>query len=195
MKQNEYIEAAELEKMYMDSLEGLANMHRSNKVHGNIRPGYIGFDSDKNNYMLMENLKDQNLPEKVQIQNLVQKKELYMNPELFKKLEGKQKKQKVDLYQNDNFSLGMSLLAIGNQQTLKDCYNKKTNKFENSVLQKHLGNFENRYKDESPRLVQIANNLLELEGDKRESSTQIFTKCSQPMETKVHATPEDIETP
>lgn len=33
-------------------------MHSQNKVHGNLRPEYLGYDETNDNYMLMENLKD-----------------------------------------------------------------------------------------------------------------------------------------
>ena len=46
-----------------------------------------------------------------------------MSPELYHKLEAKDKKIKVDGKKNDTFALGMSLLKIGNGKSLKRCYN------------------------------------------------------------------------
>jgi len=82
--------------MFLDSLKGLTHMHNRNIIHGNIRPEYIGFDKNTNEYLVMENLNDHSLLEKAQIQNLITKKKLYMTPELYRKLKTKNKNVKYD---------------------------------------------------------------------------------------------------
>jgi len=64
---NKNFNGDQLENMYMDALNGLTHLHSKNRVHGNVRPEYIGHDKESDTFMMMENLKDQTLLEKVQI--------------------------------------------------------------------------------------------------------------------------------
>ena len=42
-------------------------MHKNEKIHGDVKPSYIGYYRENDTYALTENLKDQNLMDKVQI--------------------------------------------------------------------------------------------------------------------------------
>ena len=78
--------------MSMNCLNGLVSMHQNNQVHGDVRPAYMGYDKNSDTFMMMENLKTMNLPEKVQTQRFMAKKELYMVPELHSKIANRNKK-------------------------------------------------------------------------------------------------------
>lgn len=54
--------------------------------HGDIRPEYIGHDKATGNYILLDNFKDVSPLEKVQTDNLINKKDIFMSPSLYKKL-------------------------------------------------------------------------------------------------------------
>lgn len=82
----------DLEQLSMNCLNGLAHLHSQNKSHGNVQPAYLGYDKNSDSYMMMENLKALNAPEKTQVQRLLNKQELYMGPELYSKLANKNKK-------------------------------------------------------------------------------------------------------
>ncbi len=175
IEQQEGVSGETMYKMGLDSLQGLANMHKDNRVHGNINPSYIGYYRDQDTYALTENLNDQNLMDKVQVQNLIQKKDLFMSPELYSKLETKNKKMKVDGMKNDTFALGMSLLKIGNGKSLKSVYGVD-GKFNQDELDQQIALFENKYKDDSPLACQLMNNLVESDVSRREAPIKILEK-------------------
>ncbi len=72
--------------------------------------------------MLLDRFKDMTDIEKAQTNNLINKKPIFMGPELYRKLQGKQKAQKYNPQKNDSFALGMSLLESGTQDKVQDCY-------------------------------------------------------------------------
>ena len=45
-----------------------------------------------------------------------------MSPELYRKLKGKKKEQTFNPQKNDSFALGMTLLKLGTQDKVEDCY-------------------------------------------------------------------------
>ena len=49
--------------------------------------------------------------------NLIESKDLYMSPNLYQKIEKKDKKIKFDERKNDIFSLGMTILELGLNET------------------------------------------------------------------------------
>ena len=94
-----------------------------------------------------------------------------MTPELYERLEGKRKKISYSQRENDVFSLGMTLLHLGNIQHLNDCYEEK-GKFNKDLLNRHVADFEHKYKKESPILCQLVNNLIETEPERRSTANQ-----------------------
>ena len=97
-------------------------MHSKNLTHGDIRPSLIGHDKNKGSYQLLDRFKDPSPLERAQTNNLLNNKDLYMSPQLYKKLAGKKKDQKYDAKKNDYYSLGMTLLSLGTLDSVKDCY-------------------------------------------------------------------------
>lgn len=77
--------------MTVQTLAALDHLHSSNNSHGNIRPEYIGKEKSNYNYLLMDDLVHQQNPEKTQMENLIEERALYMSPEFYSKLEGKNK--------------------------------------------------------------------------------------------------------
>jgi hypothetical protein len=72
-----------------------------------------------------------------------------MSPELYRKLDGNQKKFNYSPEQNDIFALGMSLLHLGNQRVPKSVYGPKGT-YSQGNLDVEVAEFENRHKDSSP---------------------------------------------
>ena len=60
------------------------------------------------------------------------------------------------------------MLALGNGTSVEDCFGKNGS-FQNQNLEKHVADFEGRYKADNPRMVQLLNNLVEVDMERRES--------------------------
>lgn len=76
--------------------------------------------------MLLDDLINKSLNfEKTQINNLSDEKNLFLSPELYYKLEGKVRDQEINGKKNDLFALGASLLNLGINKPLNDCYESK----------------------------------------------------------------------
>lgn len=65
----------------------------------------------------------------------------------------------------------MSVLALGNQTSMKDCYDDKKKSFNKNALNRHIANFEGRYKKDSPRVCQLVNNLVETDPEMRQGAS------------------------
>lgn len=76
----------DLNKIRDDMSNALHHLHSKNLKHGDIRPIYIGKDKKTNTHLLLDRFKDQSNLEKTQTNNLINKRELFMSPELYKKL-------------------------------------------------------------------------------------------------------------
>ena len=66
-------------------------------------------------YQLLDRFSDPSPLEKVQINNLVGNKDLYLSPQLYKKLKAKKKDEVYDDYANDFHALGLTMLVLGTQ--------------------------------------------------------------------------------
>ena len=172
----------DLTHLSYQALSGLENLHDRDMIHGDIRPQNIGYDKKMNKYQLLDYLKDPNTLEKKQINNLSDEREIFMSPQLYSKIEGKDKKQKIDGKKNDLFSLGMTLLSLGNNKTVKDCYNED-GKINQANLDNHLRDFK-RKNVSNPYLNQVTENLLEYDQDKRKPANQILAKLPGYIEFK-----------
>lgn len=155
-----------LQKAAFDSLQGLHNLHQNNQTHGNIQPMFIGKHKNDVDFLLMQDLYHNEDFERIQLNNLVDNDNVLMSPELYYKLEGKHKEQEVNPKKNDLFSLGASILTSGNEQSIKDCY-EKNGSFNNDVLIRHLQNFDSKYKAQQPMLSKLVWNLMEPDPEKR----------------------------
>ena len=87
----------ELANVTSQALNGLRSLHSQRITHGDIRPQYIGINKDTNEVSILDRLADPSPIEKTQGTHIVGgKNTLYMSPELYKKLQGKDKLVKYD---------------------------------------------------------------------------------------------------
>lgn len=88
----------------------------------------------------------------MQIEYLVAKKDLYISPSLYSKLQGKNKSVTYDGMKNDYHALGMTLLQLGVQDPVQNYYldNGTVDKVK---LQDHLNNFKSKYPN-NPQLYE-----------------------------------------
>lgn len=77
--------------MAIQSISALDHIHCQSKSHGNIRPEYIGKEKSDYNYLLMDDLVHNTDVDKIQMENLIEDRELYMSPEFYSKLDGNNK--------------------------------------------------------------------------------------------------------
>lgn len=88
---------------------------------------------------------------KAQTDNIVNKRDLFLGPSLYKKLKGKARQQQFNAQNNDNFSLAMVLLNLGTNDSVQDVYlpNGEINK---KKLEEHMQVFAQRH-GSNPQLV------------------------------------------
>ena len=116
--------------------------------------------------------KSQNF-EKTQINNLSDDKPLLLSPELYYKIEGKVRDQQINGKKNDLFGLGASLLTLGINKPINDCYEAK-GRFNNDALNRHLCEFDSKYKKSNPLLSKMVWNLTEPDPEKRVDAHQLI---------------------
>jgi len=135
---------AELSSIASHSLNGLSSLHQEKLTHGDIRPQYLGYNPQGKEVQILDRLADPTPLEKTQASHIIQKKPLYMCPELYKKLQGKDKMIKYDPSKNDMYALGLSVLEAGNGQSVQDIY-ASNGTINQANLDKHLATFRSRY--------------------------------------------------
>ena len=184
---NEYIQrrkagtslsGGELSNAANSALHGLNYIHSSNFAHGDVRPELIsaekvGPTESPNQFRVLDRLADPAPIPKAQLNNMLNNKELYMSPQLWKHINTKGKnKPAFDKKKNDLFALGMSLMAAGNKTSLKDCY-KKGGAFDNAKLQNHLNKFNQSYAND-PQLLRTVNNMVNVDEANRPNTQQFL---------------------
>ena len=78
-----------------------------------------------------------------------------------------------DKTKSDVWSLGATILHAGNIKTIKSIYNEQTFEINSEQLNKQLDEFEMRYKESSPPLVQAVKKMLSLEESKRPNFAEL----------------------
>ncbi len=151
--------SSELTHLAYQILDGLNHLHSRNITHGDIRPLNIGYHKALNQFQILDRLSDPSPLEKLQASNIINKKEIYTAPELWKKLQGKDKTLKYSAYKNDLYALGLSILFLGTSDSVQDIY-KPNGEFDQNRLNEHINNFNAKYQGENPYLCTIVKTLL-----------------------------------
>jgi len=159
--------------------------------HGDVRPLNIGYNRDSREVQILDRLNDPSPLEKLQTNNIVTKKDLYISPEVYRKLQGKDKILKYNPFKNDLYGLGLSLLAAGNLDSVQNIY-KPNGDLDNANLDAHIRNFDNRYANSHPGLSKLVHNTVAPDENNRWTSQQFVDgfnggQFSGYGATKVHA--------
>jgi serine/threonine protein kinase len=162
--------AHELHFIVMGMLHGLEYLHHKNLNHGDLRPIHVAYNAEKGDLWLMDRLNDPSPIEKVQRTNLALKKEIYMSPELYSKLQGRINDQKYDAHKNDTWAVGLIALQIGLKKSIQNIYNPNGT-INRDALNAHLDDFGHQYRLVDHRLNQIVNKLLNLDESERYSAS------------------------
>ena len=164
---------SELTHLAYQTLDGLNHLHSRNITHGDIRPLTLGYNKQAGQFQILDRLADASPLERLQAANIVNKKELYLAPELYKKLGGGDKNLKYNAYKNDLYGLGLTLLHLGTSDSVQDVY-KPQGVFDQKRLDEHLANFNAKYQGESPYLCNIVRTLLATNEADRPESQQLL---------------------
>ena len=162
----------ELTHMTYQSLNGLNNLHSKGLNHGDIRPKLIGLDKNTNTYQLLDRFADPTPVERCQTNNIVNNKDLYMSPQLYGKLKGKDKKKPFDKQKNDMYALGMTVLNTGTMDSVKDCY-LPNGEMNDKKLNAHLEEFDRKNMGNNPVLCRTVRRLLEKDEAARPTVAQL----------------------
>lgn len=163
-----------------NSLHGLDYLHSQNLAHGDIRPQLIsaekvGSVASPNQFKLLDRLSDPSQIERAQINNIMNNKELFMSPQLYKRVNTKgKKKPPYNRQKNDLFSLGMSIISAGNAKSVKNCY-KRGGDFDKIKLKEHLENFR-KQNAENYSLCNVVTNLVEYDENARPDTGMLLGK-------------------
>ena len=184
-KNNSKLSENELSNATSNALNGLDFLHSKKLAHGDIRPQLIGANrmnsgQEVNKFELLDRLADPSPLVKCQINNMMNNKELYMSPQLWKHINTKGKKKPAfDRQKNDLFALGMSVLSAGNQASMKNCY-KKGGNFDANALNTHLKNFGDKY-GHNRSLTNVVSSLVTLDEANRPTTNLMLQR--NPVET------------
>lgn len=161
----------ELTNIAQQSINGLNHLHNLDISHGDVRPLYIGYSKDNRGVQILDRLQDPSPLERLQSNNIINKKDLYISPEVYRKLQGKDKTLKYNPYKNDLYGLGLSLLAAGNLDSVQNIY-KPNGDVDQVALNNHLTNFDDKYAGSHPQLSNIVHTLVHQDEGSRWTSKQ-----------------------
>jgi serine/threonine protein kinase len=185
------LSGSELSLAVANVLDSLDYLHSHKLVHGDIKPNMIsaervGPTHEPNEFKLLDRLADPSPLEKAQVNNMLNNKELYMSPQLWKKINSKKKTNlSYNKYKNDIFALGMSMISAANQVSLKSCY-KKGGQFNSAHLNSHLQKFKERYY-QHPSLTNVVAHLVQIEEINRPTTSILRNgQSDDPEELYIH---------
>ena len=165
----------ELTHMAYQGLNGLDHLHSNGEAHGDVRPSLVGWDKNINQYSILDRLGDPTQIEKCQTNNLINNKDLYMSPQVYAKVKGKDKKFQFDPYKNDVHALGMSLLNIGTMENVKDCYLQNGEMHWNR-LDEHIAEFEGKYRENNPVLCHAVRRMIAMNENERPDAKELLNE-------------------
>ena len=176
-RKGQSVSDAELSLATSNALHGLDYLHNMRLAHGDIRPQLIsaerlGGDAIVTNRIL-DRLADPSQIERAQVNNLMNNRELFMSPQLYKRINTKGKKKPgFDRQKNDLFALGMSVISAGTASSVKDCY-KRGGKFDAQRLRYHLDRFRTRHQ-QNYSLCNVVTSLVEIDEDRRPDTNMLL---------------------
>lgn len=164
---------SELTHLAYQILNGLGFIHDMGYAHGDIRPQLIGFNRQKMYFDISDRLLDASPIERCQANNIATKKDLYVSPELYKKLKGKNKQQSFNPCKNDVFALGLTILYAGVSASVQDIY-LPDGEIEHRKLQEHVMNFDAKHAEKNPLLSALIKTLLQMDENTRKDVSTIL---------------------
>ena len=161
--QNFYDE--EIVNFFYQMISANSYLQRKGQYHGNIQPLNIAYDKST----MLSKLIDTTEATGPEMQKKMLDKGLpiYQSPLTYFHLSLNNINIIPDPVKEDVFALGLTLLEIGNQQSVQDIYNKKTLKVDYKVLDKHIAQFLKRYGYIFEKFSVYIEKMFELSENKR----------------------------
>merc|ERR1712151_268157 len=155
-----------------------SHLNAGGRCYQDVRPTHVGIRNfDKSNYELVDRLRYPMDAEEVNTNHLLYGQLLYCSPALFKHVVTKSKKKCDDnRAKSDVFSIGMTILALGLDQSVQDCYDMKNKKFDGDKLNKYIHEFDNKYGHENKLLCDIVRYCLEEKDHERFTAQELLDR-------------------
>lgn len=143
-----------------------------------IRPTHIGIRNfDKSEYELVDRLRYPMNAEEVNTNHMLYGQLLYCSPLLFEFVATKSKKQcKDNRAKSDVFSIGMTILALGLDHSVQDCYDMKTKKFDSVKMHSYINDFDHKFGHENKLLCDIVRYCLEVNEHERFTASELLSR-------------------
>lgn len=126
----------------------MAFLEENRMIHGDIRPELISVPiSKEDNFRLVDRLSDPSPPINVQLNNLRNKKNLYMAPIFYYSFINRKLSIKHSPFKSDIFSLGMVLLEVGLLKSVQSIYSKENKGIDKENMISLVQEFVDKYDD------------------------------------------------
>lgn len=140
---NQYFTEAELSQIAY-------NVIKANPagMHGDISPLNIVMDKATNAPRLIDKSEEPQNPNRIiniQKQKIIGNQPIYQSPNIYSNLKKNNLKFNVDPSKEDAFSLGLTLLELGNLKPVNNIYNAQTKEIDRQALERHIAEFRSRY--------------------------------------------------
>lgn len=183
-----------------------SHLNANGRCYQDVRPTHVGVRNfDKSDYELVDRLRYPMDAEEVNTNHMLYGQLLYCSPELFKFVVEKNKKKKCDdnRAKSDVFSIGMTVLALGLDHSVQDCYDMKKKKFDEDKLNGYVHDFDNKFGHENKLLCDIVRYCLEVKDSERFTAQELLDRVEsyatvanylrygpqQPVEVEVETRP------
>ena len=131
--------------------------------HGDIQPLNIAYDRQAHMSQLIDLSDDAataNATKQVQKNKVVAGQPLYLTPATYGNLKKGNLNYTVDPTKEDVYALGLSLLEVGNGQSIQNIYNANNKEVDQVALQKHVDEFKRRFGNENNLLTTTVETMV-----------------------------------
>ena len=172
----------EMLKFLKDIIQAIYFLQKKNLIHGNLRPEYISYDHEINNYQILDRLVNKNSPEKTQMENINKKECIYLCPLFFSYLM-KTSKKKQNLFKSEIFSVGLIFLSVVyNEDDIQNLYDFESGVFDKVKFHNLMKFLDERvFIEEKPRKIFkfIENNMLSYEEIERKMPYELLMEIKK----------------
>lgn len=112
----------------------------------------------------------------VQKNRLMSKQPIYQSPIMYSNLKKGNLRFNVDAQKEDAFATGLTLLEAGNGTPVQNIYDDKKGEVDPNALMGHVQNFQARYGQENPTLVEAVTGLAQFDEAKRATARDTMSR-------------------
>lgn len=169
-KKGESFSDTELTHILYQQIAANSYLQSKDQHHGDIQPLNIAYDKTNNVSQLIDMSEDattQNLSKQLQKNRVVAGQPLYQSPATYANLKKGNLNYTVDPSKEDVYALGLTLLEVGNGQSIQNIYNATTKEVDQVALQKHIAEFKRRHGSENSLLTSAVETMVHPEEARR----------------------------